>query len=631
MEPDSRKQKKPLWMGILGVLAAGAVITTTSGLQREGVRVRQYSAEVESPSYCTVLVYMDGSDLESDYGAAAEDLQEMELTVQDAGAGADTLQIVVEAGGASQWQYPGMQDKEYGRFCISGDGIQKAEDLDVRNMGSVDTLTDFINYGVQSYPAEHYGLILWNHGAGQIEGFGRDNNFEGASLPLEGIRDAIEASAMKTAFDFISLDACLMGDLELVSVLQGQTEYMIASEELEPQNGYDYSWLQTVVQESREESGPFGKVVGESMLSAYEASYLDKDYKLTLSLIDVGAYDAFHDTFHQIIQAALDHADEDLYQQLGQARKEIQGFGSRQDQMMSEIVDVMDLLEVLAGLQGNQALFEQAEEQFQDLVPARVARGYPEEPSGLSIYLPSGSDEWLQDTVSVYDGIHFCDTYQELLQQYRDYLLKENKMNWRMPTRKKKEIRLEIDPDQVDEIAGAYLAAFYQTEAGVPYLLSTDSDVAINRNGFLRASPAETCWGLQGQPLCLVEIFNTDQCTEYHAPVLYNDELCMMVIGFDEDHPDGVIRVVTPMQLSRQEYEIQEGDRIVPLYPLTDEAKPDEKIYEGTYYMGDTIGIRSLESGDALLEQVTLNQDLCSYGFLIQDTRQKLYYTDSVR
>ena len=105
----------------------------------------------------------------------------------------------------------------------------------------------------------------------------------------------------------------------------------------------------------------------------------------------------------------------------------------------------------------------------------------------------------------------------------------------------------------------------------------------------------------------------------------------MMIIGFEDDHPDGVICGITPMEISKQEYEIQAGDRIVPLYPLEDAVEVEEKIYNDSYYMGEDILINSLETGDAMLEQITVNQDGCSYGFLIQDTKQKLYYTNCAR
>lgn len=627
VEKEKKKWKKPVWLGLIGVLTAGAVMVTTSGLKREGVRISEYPA-LAPKAYCTVLVYMDGSDLESDYGAATEDLKEMEQAVEDAGMASDTLQIVVEAGGATAWQYDAMKDKEYGRFCLTKEGVGREQELEARNMGSADTLADFINYGIQSYPAEHYGLVLWNHGAGQIEGFGSDSNFESASLPLAEIKQAMEASAMKQPFDFVSLDACLMGNLELVSVLQEKTDYLIASEELEPQNGYDYGWLETVAKEREDESGPLGRAVGEVMLSSYGSSYAENEYKLTLSLIDMGAYDEFHEIFHQVLANTLEHTNEGFYDELGQMRRELQGFGNRQEGMAAEIVDVMDLADAMGKLGGNETLCRQLWQKFQELVPEKITKGYQEEPSGLSIYLPSGANDWLQDDMAVYDGIAFCELYQEFLHGYRDYLVRENKMEWRSPSREKNAIRLDIEPDQIEKIAGAYLTVFCKSEEGEAYLLSTDSDVAINRNGFLKATPEDTYWGMKGQVLCLIERTNTDQYTEYCAPVLYNDELCTIQIGFDEEHPDGVIQTVVPVSVSKKEYELKEGDVIVPLYPLRDKVENKERVFLDSYYMGETFRIESREQGDDMLEQIAVDTKQCSFGFLIQDTKQNTYYMD---
>jgi len=38
------------------------------------------------------------------------------------------------------------------------------EDWGEKNMGDPQTLVDFVSWGVQNYPAEHYAVILWDHG-----------------------------------------------------------------------------------------------------------------------------------------------------------------------------------------------------------------------------------------------------------------------------------------------------------------------------------------------------------------------------------------------------------------------------------------------------------------------------------
>lgn len=78
------------------------------------------------------------------------------------------------------------------------------------------TLSDFIAWAAKAYPADRYGLILWDHG-GQWEGFGGDTqdgtlDETGTMTPAQ-IHEALDKS-MKMAgiaqWDFIAFDTCLM-------------------------------------------------------------------------------------------------------------------------------------------------------------------------------------------------------------------------------------------------------------------------------------------------------------------------------------------------------------------------------------------------------------------------------------
>ena len=71
-----------------------------------------------------------------------------------------------------------------------------------------------------------------------------DSHFDGDGLSLEEIREALDHSVMADkAFDFVAFDACLMGSVEIADCLEEGAGYVIASPELEPQDGYDYSWM----------------------------------------------------------------------------------------------------------------------------------------------------------------------------------------------------------------------------------------------------------------------------------------------------------------------------------------------------------------------------------------------------
>ena len=51
-------------------------------------------------------------------------------------------------------------------------------------MGSASTLYDFLDWGISNYPAEHMGVIFWNHGAGVSNGVCCDENYNDSSLSV---------------------------------------------------------------------------------------------------------------------------------------------------------------------------------------------------------------------------------------------------------------------------------------------------------------------------------------------------------------------------------------------------------------------------------------------------------------
>ncbi len=113
----------------------------------------------------TLLIYLDGdNDLED---AGIEDMNEMEVV----GSG-DSVNILVqfdridgEDNTNGDWtdtrRFRITQDSDMD--IISSSPVQMLGEL---NMGHPQTLTDFINWGVTNYPAQHYMLVLWNHGGG---------------------------------------------------------------------------------------------------------------------------------------------------------------------------------------------------------------------------------------------------------------------------------------------------------------------------------------------------------------------------------------------------------------------------------------------------------------------------------
>jgi hypothetical protein len=145
--------------------------------------------------------------------------------------------------------------------------------------GDANQLIKFIQWGVKTAPADHYLVDVWDHGSGLFggkapnpitKGFGWDdttgNNMHTWDLPR--ITGAFKAAAGKN-LDIFGFDCCLMSHSELAYELAGTTDFLAASEEVEPGAGWDYKgWLDAV---AKGDHTPLA--VASALTDTYVASY----------------------------------------------------------------------------------------------------------------------------------------------------------------------------------------------------------------------------------------------------------------------------------------------------------------------------------------------------------------------
>ena len=210
----------------------------------------------------TIFVYMCGSDLESYYGLANMDINEMIAANES-----ENVNVIVQTGGARTWRGNGISSTEIGRYQVKNDKLELIDKLPAANMGKEETLEDFLTWGVDNYAAEHMGLVYWNHGGGSVTGvcFDERNNYD--SLSLSEVEKAMSSASKKMTdkFDFVGFDACLMANIEMANVLSPYAEYMIASEETEPGYGWDYEpFINKLVENPDVDSVEVGKRVVDS-------------------------------------------------------------------------------------------------------------------------------------------------------------------------------------------------------------------------------------------------------------------------------------------------------------------------------------------------------------------------------
>lgn len=238
----------------------------------------------------TFMVYMVASDLESNGYYATADLNEM-MAVGSTPA----VNVIVETGGAANATIDDQRFIDFTKVQIhkvKQGSITTLEDLGQQNMGDPRTLTGFITWTVSQFPAKKYVIVLWDHGNG-LYGFGKDDIFND-NLTLNEINEALRVPrAAYQKFEIIGFDACLMASVEVASRVASFGNYLVASEELEPSWGWDYSAILASLTETPAQDGvSLGKVIADtyvnhSRLNSDLYQNYDADKTVTLSVIDL--------------------------------------------------------------------------------------------------------------------------------------------------------------------------------------------------------------------------------------------------------------------------------------------------------------------------------------------------------
>ncbi|MCF0108130.1 MAG: hypothetical protein HUJ59_03940 [Bacilli bacterium] len=194
----------------------------------------------------TILIYMCGSDLESENGLATSDLKE----IKSVSGQPDDVNIVVQTGGCKSWERSAISslDKNKSqRWHLENKTFINDSSTTKVNMGLSSTLQDFLTWGMETYPAEKTGVIFWNHGGGMF-GVCYDEQYADDSLDNYetqlAFKNAFASLGRTEKIEFIGYDACLMNVQDVAEFNSQFANYMVASEESEAGEGWDYdNWL----------------------------------------------------------------------------------------------------------------------------------------------------------------------------------------------------------------------------------------------------------------------------------------------------------------------------------------------------------------------------------------------------
>ena len=224
----------------------------------------------------TFMVYLDAdNNLES---AGIKDLNEMETV-----GSSDNLAIIVQMDRIPGYDSSNGNWTETRRYYVTKDNDTQninsdlLENLGELNMGDNSTLLSFVIWSMQTYPAQHYALILWDHGGSCATGPGAcwdDTNPQDDCLTLKEIKKALADIYSTTGkkIDVLAFDACLMGTIEVAYQVRDYVNYMVASEETEPNDGCPYDMILTELAASPSMSPA---QLASTIVTKYVSSYTD--------------------------------------------------------------------------------------------------------------------------------------------------------------------------------------------------------------------------------------------------------------------------------------------------------------------------------------------------------------------
>lgn len=585
----------------------------------------------------TILVYMVGSDLESGGGAATNDLIEMAAV-----GSTKNVNVLVETGGSKKWNLQMISNKVNQRWLVQKESLKLIKnDLGNRSMGKQSTLQDFLIWGVKNYPAKKYAVILWDHGAG-AKGFGYDENNtkNDPSLSVNEINGALKATmaACKQKIELVGFDACLMGNIETATGIKDYASYMIASEELEPGHGWDYTAaLQALNKKPTSTGAEFGKAIADGYKK--QATTEGTASQITLSVVNLAKVGAVNTALENFIKKASgDIKDPNRIISVSKARIKAEDYGDAGAHGgttdMADIYDIAYNLKSTYPTEANQLM-----KSIKDCITYKVTSDTKPNANGLSIYFPCKDKENFKDNLVEYQNTGYSKSYQQFLATYVNGILADKtpiQLVQADPNAGGGDsdslFQIQVAKEDIGKINELYsvLAMPCDEEGNTTMFLGMDMDVQLDPNtGIVKDNFTGTWTTLGGQIVSMyIETVGDDYVT-YTIPAKLNGESVDIKVLYSEEYPEGVVMGAwkgidekTGMP-DKDIIDICTGDTIIPqyyFYGSTDEGDVDGYVDGEAFVVEDELK----------LEVVELPEADYLYGFYITDTAQNDAYSEFV-
>jgi len=500
----------------------------------------------------TVMIYMVGSDLESDNGLASADLSSIDKNISNN----SNVNVYLIAGGSKYWNNDYIDKNETSIFKLTTQGFEKVKDQSKQNMGNSETLSNFINYVYDNSKTDKYDLIFWNHG-GAIDGSEYDELSLDDNLQLSEMDKALGNTPFKNnKIETVIFRTCLNGTLEVNTIFSKYADYMVASEE--STLGASYTSVLNFINNIK--STDSGKDVSKKFIESYKKQIADIKNRSfqstsdsiysTYSLIDlkeVNKLSVYMNDFFNDINV------ESNFNNISRVRANLLQYA--EEVPAYDMVDLYNLVYNLKSLSPNKA--NRVLNQFERTVIYNYATD--SNSRGISIYFPYNGEKVYKDRfIKVYDELNGFDSYKNFIanfykiqsSDYKAYSYTSNTVN----TNESKNVdtysdfELELTDEQVTTFAKAKYIVYRDNKDGFYKPIYVGREAKLDGN-ILKASIKDRQLQVIDKNkdkynLTAIEKENTDKYIKYETNVIlqsfkdmsnYKMDRAIMTIYYDKN------------------------------------------------------------------------------------------------
>ncbi len=587
---------------------AALIPTYAAELKEKGLDLPEYMYEPMHPTASSKNVTEDVVVADMP-GCASTDINEV-----CSGIWSDKINIVIQTGGATRWSNSRINPNKTQRFEYKDGRLIEIENLPLQDSCDPSTLADFMSYCDENYPADHRMLVLWDHGGG-FAGYGVDDIF-GSGMSLADLQEAFslnyEADPKNPHFDIIGFDACLMASTEVAHSLYGYGQYLAASEEVEPGDGWDHSaYLQAMSSDATLSPAAIIETIADSyvdhyMTQNYNSQWLGISQEVTFSAIDINAaektYQAYCDLNEKLLQDSIQ--DISVLSEIGNAANNSTRFASSYYQIYNTI-DLGNYMEALSEYYPKEC--QKVLDNLNDAILYHRESGYLSDSTGLSIYMPV--------YVRGAGGLMYCmkyvnqvseDTATRALYYYKisgclndEFQAYADSMNYgtakTIDTKALQKLdtneitltddgfSLTLNEDQMTNAQSAKLEiGYYDKDNNVIVSYGQAAAVSVSGDGQVSTDFDGQWITLDDSPLATEIVGESSTSISYRSPVSINGIKKYLLLSYDKESGDLTVTGTTDMNTetdpsAAEAYVIDKnittlsvGDSICPIYEVSD-------------------------------------------------------------